>query len=82
VKTRWTEEPIIGFLRETDKDIDDATHEAVAVVLAHTIGDVPLTRILDGIRSQRGRPATVPSDNGSEFTQRRCRSGRITTVSS
>ncbi len=48
--------------------VDDATHEAVAVVPEHTIGGDHLTRILDGIRSQRGRPAMIRSDNGPEFT--------------
>jgi putative transposase len=33
----------------------DATHEAVAVVPEHTIGGDHLTRILDGICSQRGK---------------------------
>jgi putative transposase len=49
---------------------DDATHEAVAVVPEHTIGGDHLTRILDGICSQRGKPAVIRSDNGPEFTGR------------
>jgi putative transposase len=48
--------------------VDDATHEAVAIVPEHTIGGAHLTRILDGICYQRGKPATVRSDNGAEFT--------------
>jgi transposase InsO family protein len=36
--------------------VDDATHEAVAVVPEHTIGGEHLTRLLDGICSQRGQP--------------------------
>jgi len=48
--------------------VDDATHEAVAVVPEHTIGGDHLTRILDGICSQRGRPKMIRSDNGAEFT--------------
>ena len=47
---------------------DDATHEAVATVPEHTIGGNHLTRILDGICSQRGKPAVIRSDNGPEFT--------------
>jgi transposase InsO family protein len=47
---------------------DDATHEAVATVPEHTIGGDHLTRILDGICSQRGKPAVIRSDNGPEFT--------------
>ncbi len=50
--------------------VDDATHEAVAVVPEHTIGGEHLTRILDGICSQRGRPEMIRSDNGPEFTGR------------
>lgn len=49
---------------------DDATHEAVATVAEHTIGGDHLTRILDGICSQRGKPAVIRSDNGPEFTGR------------
>jgi putative transposase len=48
--------------------VDDATHEAVAVVPEHAIGGDHLTRILDGICSQRGKPAMIRSDNGAEFT--------------
>ena len=50
--------------------VDDATHEAVALVPEHTIGGDHLTRILDGICSQRGKPAMIRSDNGAEFTGR------------
>lgn len=48
--------------------VDDATHEAVAVVPEHTIGGDHLTRILDGICAQRGKPSVIRSDNGPEFT--------------
>ena len=48
--------------------VDDATHEAVAIVPQHTIGGDHLTRILDGICSRRGKPAMIRSDNGKEFT--------------
>jgi len=48
--------------------VDDATHEAVAIVPEHTIGGDHLTRILDGICSQRGKPQMIRSDNGAEFT--------------
>jgi transposase InsO family protein len=47
---------------------DDATHESVAIVPEHTIGGEHLTRILDGICSQRGKPVVIRSDNGPEFT--------------
>jgi putative transposase len=48
--------------------VDDATHEAVAIAAEHTIGGDHLTRILDGICSQRDKPAIIRSDNGPEFT--------------
>ena len=47
---------------------DDATHESVAIVPEHTIGGDHLTRILDGICSQRGKPVVIRTDNGPEFT--------------
>ena len=49
--------------------VDDATHEAVAIVPEHAIGGDHLTRILDGICSQRGKPnqnAYVESFNGRQ----------------
>lgn len=47
--------------------VDDATHESVAIVPEYTIGGNHLTRILDGICSQRGTPAVIRTDNGPEF---------------
>lgn len=47
--------------------VDDATHEAVAIIPEQSIGGNHLTRILDGICSQRGRPAVIRTDNGPEF---------------
>ncbi len=48
--------------------VDDCTHESVAIVPEHTIGGDHLTRLLDAICSQRGRPRVIRSDNGPEFT--------------
>jgi putative transposase len=48
--------------------VDDATHEALAVMVEHCMGGNHLTRILDVICSQRGKPAVIRSDNGKEFT--------------
>ena len=48
--------------------VDDATHEAVAIVTEHTMGGEHLTRTLDRICAQRGKPAMIRSDNGKEFT--------------
>lgn len=50
--------------------VDDATHEAVAIVPEHTIGGDHLTRILDGICAQRGKPSAIRTDNGPEFIGR------------
>lgn len=47
--------------------VDDGTHEAVAIVTEHTMGGDHLTRILDGICSQRGKPAIIRSDNGKSM---------------
>lgn len=50
--------------------VDDATHEAVAIVPEHSIGGDHLVRIMDGICATRGKPAIIRSDNGKEFTGR------------
>lgn len=39
----------------------------MAIIPEHSIGGNRLTRILDGICSQRGRPAVIRTDNGPEF---------------
>ena len=48
--------------------VDDATHESIAVVTEHNMGGNHLTRVLEGICAQRGKPAVIRSDNGKEFT--------------
>jgi transposase InsO family protein len=48
--------------------VDDATHEAVAVAPEHSISGNHLTRILDQVCAQRGKPVVIRSDNGAEFT--------------
>ena len=48
--------------------VDDATHEAVAIIPEHTIGGDHLVRILDQVCALRGRPGVIRSDNGKEFT--------------
>lgn len=48
--------------------VDDATHEAVAVLTEHSIGGERLTRMMDEVCSRRGRPAVIRTDNGKEFT--------------
>jgi len=47
--------------------IDDATHEAVAVIPDHSMGGLQLTRHLDQLAIQRGLPRIIRSDNGPEF---------------
>ena len=48
--------------------VDDATHEAVAVVPEHSIGGEHLIRILDQVCALRGHPKVIRTDNGKEFT--------------
>ena len=50
--------------------VDDATHEAIAVVPEHSIGGDHLVRILDRVCAHRGKPAVIRTDNGKEFTGR------------
>lgn len=50
--------------------VDDATHEAVAVVPEHAISGQQLTRILDRLAVTRGLPQVIRTDNGPEFTGR------------
>jgi putative transposase len=47
--------------------VDDATHEAVAIVPAHHISGQQVVRILEQICSQRGYVKTIRTDNGKEF---------------
>lgn len=50
--------------------VDDATHEAVAIVPAHAIGGLAVTRILDALSTYRGLPKIIRTDNGKEFCGR------------
>jgi putative transposase len=50
--------------------VDDATHEAIAVVPEHSIGGDHLVRILDRVCAHRGKPQIIRTDNGKEFTGR------------
>jgi transposase InsO family protein len=50
--------------------VDDATHEAVAVVPERAISGHALTRILDRLAVQRGLPQAIRTDNGREFCGR------------
>lgn len=48
--------------------VDDATHEAIAVVPERSIDGDHLVRILDWVCAHRGKPAVIRTDNGKEFT--------------
>jgi putative transposase len=50
--------------------VDDATHEAVAIVPERAIGGNLLTRILDRVALHRGLPQAIRTDNGKEFCGR------------
>lgn len=47
--------------------VDDATHEAVAVVPERAIGGSTLTRVLDRLADTRGRPADTPHRQRQEI---------------
>jgi transposase InsO family protein len=50
--------------------VDDATHEAVAVVPGRAFGGLPVTRVLDQLALTRGLPQVLRTDNGPEFCGR------------
>ncbi len=46
--------------------VDDATHEAIAIVRERAIGGNLLTRILDRVALHLGLPKAIRTDNGKE----------------
>lgn len=50
--------------------VDDATHEAVAIVVERAIGGELLARTMERICKERGYPQTIRTDNGKEFCGR------------
>lgn len=50
--------------------VDDATHEAVAIVPERAMGGHQLVRILDSLAKTRGLPKAIRTDNGKEFCSR------------
>ena len=50
--------------------VDDATHEAVAIETQSAISGAHVTRILDRLKSERGLPKVIRTDNGKEFCGR------------
>lgn len=50
--------------------VDDATHEAVAIVPERALGGNQLVRILEQLANTRGLPKAIRTDNGKEFCSR------------
>ena len=50
--------------------VDDATHESVAIAPNRAISGIAITRILDRLRTNRGLPKVIRTDNGKEFCGR------------
>jgi len=50
--------------------VDDATHEAVAIVPERALGGHQLVRILEHLAITRGLPNAIRTDNGKEFCSR------------
>ena len=50
--------------------VNDAIHEAVAIVPERALGGLQLTRILDQLAKTRGLPKAIRTDNGKEFCSR------------
>ena len=48
--------------------LDSCTRECLATEVASSLSGVRVTRILQGIMAQRGKPQVLRSDNGPEFT--------------
>jgi len=70
---RWS----LDFVSDTFTDgrrfrmlavVDDFTRECLALVADTSLSGHRVARELDGLIAQRGRPAMVVSDNGTEFT--------------
>ena len=50
--------------------VDDATHEAVAIVPERALGGNQLVRVLEQLAGTRGVPKAIRTDNGKEFCSR------------
>ena len=48
--------------------VDDCTRECLALVADNSLSGLRVARELDDVISQRGRPAIIVSDNGTEYT--------------
>jgi putative transposase len=50
--------------------VDDFTREALAIEVDTSLGGQRVARVLDDLKTQRGLPRQIRSDNGPEFTSR------------
>jgi putative transposase len=50
--------------------LDEFTRQALAIEVAHSIPSARVIEVLERLRSERGLPSVIITDNGSEFTSR------------
>lgn len=50
--------------------VDEFSREALAIQVAHSIPSTGVIEVLERLREERGLPAVMITDNGSEFTSR------------
>jgi len=62
--------------------VDVYTRESLAIEVDHSLASRDVTRVLEGVMAERGRPARLRSDNGPEFGSRHflawCEQAKIT----
>lgn len=61
--------------------VDDCTRECLALVADTSLSGARVARELNAIVGRRGRPATIVSDNRTEFTSNACSGGPIAPAS-
>jgi len=49
--------------------VDEFTRECLAIEVAHSIPSLRVVEVLERLREERGLPAVLISDNGSEITK-------------
>ena len=54
--------------RTTINVVDDFTHECLVIEVDHSLGGKRVIRVLERLKSSRGLPESILSDNGPEFT--------------
>ena len=80
INQRWSMVPIaIGIMSDsmvgnrkfrTFNVIDNCTREALAIEVDTSVSAKRVIRVLEKIIEQRGKPTTIRTDNGSEFTSK------------